>query len=95
MVDFTEDHIDEEFMRGGRRFTQRSFDAEELVEGEDVEVGAVADSLVGPFTNRACPIKPTAASAAAGTAIVNGTPVSHRRLLMPNRVRGMSPRMIS
>ena len=70
-------------------------DPEEFVEGEDVEAGVIADSLLGPFTNRACPIKPTEMSAAAGTAIVTGTPVSHSRLLIPNSVREISPRMIS
>ena len=69
-------------------------DAEEFAEGGG-EAGAVADSSLGPFTNRACPIKPTETRAAAGTATVNDNPVASKRPLIPNNTRGMSPRMTS
>lgn len=70
-------------------------DAEEFVEVEGVEAVAVADSLLGPLTNMAWPIKPTETRAAAGTATVNGIPVITKKPLMPTSVRGIRPRMIS
>ena len=75
-------------------FQSDDIDAEEFAEVGG-EAGAVPDSLLGPFTNRACPIKPTETRAAVGTATVNDIPVISNRLLIPNSVRGMRPRMIS
>ena len=76
-------------------FQSDIIDVEEFVEVEGIEAVAVADSLLGPFTNMAWPIKPTETRAAAGTATVNGIPVISKKLLMPNSVRGIRPRMIS